>query len=139
MQQLVTLLHIFAAFSVVGLVLMQRGKGSDMGASFGAGASGTMFGSQGSTPFLVKLTGILAMVFFLTSATLSFILSKSSNSASLPTSYEQPIQENRVPTQTIPTAPSSSAQPANNASPISLMDIGKAGRPEQQGSSSSTK
>lgn len=109
MQQLITLLHIFAAIAVIALVLVQRGKGSDMGASFGAGASGTMFGSQGSTPFLVKITGILAMVFFVTSATLSFMVNEHANViVSSPIPNSQPS----APIQPIPTTPVSSAPSA---------------------------
>lgn len=66
-----TVLHILVAICVVALVLIQRGKGSDIGASFGSGASQTMFGSQGATPFLVKLTAVLAFVFFITSSLLT--------------------------------------------------------------------
>lgn len=76
MQQLITILHILVSICVVALVLIQRGKGSDMGAGFGSGASGTMFGSQGATPFLVKLTAGLAMIFFLSSGVLSFVMDK---------------------------------------------------------------
>lgn len=76
MQQLITILHIFIAFCVIILVLIQHGKGADMGAGFGSGASGTMFGSQGATPFLVKLTASLAMLFFVSSALLSFVVGR---------------------------------------------------------------
>lgn len=76
MQQLITILHLLVSICVVGLVLIQRGKGSDMGAGFGSGASGTMFGSQGATPFLVKLTAGLAMIFFLSSGVLSFVIGR---------------------------------------------------------------
>lgn len=76
MQQLITTLHIIVCILLVILVLIQRGKGSEMGAGFGGGASNTMFGSQGVTPFLVKLTAGLALVFFLSSAVLSFVVSK---------------------------------------------------------------
>jgi preprotein translocase subunit SecG len=54
-------------------VLLQQGKGAEMGAAFGGGASGTVFGSQGSTPFLVKLTAFLAAVFFVTSISFGYI------------------------------------------------------------------
>ncbi len=76
MQQIITLLHILVSICIIALVLVQRGKGAEAGAGFGSGASGTMFGSQGSTPFLVKFTGGLGMVFFITSAVLSFIVGK---------------------------------------------------------------
>lgn len=138
MQQLVTLLHIFAALSVIGLILMQRGKGSDMGASFGAGASGTMFGSQGSTPFLVKITGILAMVFFLTSATLSFLLSKTSTSEVLPSSYAQPLPGVPSPGQTMPANSGSSVEPSSNVPPSSLMNSGTNTAIEKQQTTSSS-
>lgn len=76
MQQLITVLHILISICVIALVLIQRGKGADVGASFGSGASQTMFGSQGATPFLVKLTAGLALLFFVTSGVLSFIIGK---------------------------------------------------------------
>lgn len=76
MQQLIIMLHIIVCVALVALVLVQHGKGADMGAGFGGGASGTMFGSQGSTPFLVKVTGLLAGVFFLTSLGLSYLVAK---------------------------------------------------------------
>jgi preprotein translocase subunit SecG len=79
MQQLLTILHILIAICVIILVLIQHGKGADIGANFGSGASQTMFGSQGSTPFLVKLTGGLALLFFVTSAVLSFVVGKQSH------------------------------------------------------------
>jgi preprotein translocase subunit SecG len=75
MQQLILILHVMACVCVISLVLLQHGKGADMGASFGSGSSNTMFGSVGPAPFLMKLTGFLAGVFFLTSLGLSFIAS----------------------------------------------------------------
>lgn len=86
MQILITFLHVLLCFAVIALVLVQRGKGSDIGSTFGGGASNTMFGSQGATPFLVKLTAALALCFFITSATLSFFLNQrhaAADSASL--------------------------------------------------------
>ncbi len=76
MQQIITTLHLFVSFLLIMLVLIQRGKGAEMGAGFGAGASGTMFGSQGATPFLVKLTASLAILFFVSSGVLSFIVGR---------------------------------------------------------------
>ena len=66
-------LHILIGLVVIGLVLMQHGKGADMGAAFGSGASGSLFGSSGSANFLSRTTGVLAAVFFLTSLSLSYI------------------------------------------------------------------
>lgn len=75
MQQLILMLHVLVAVAIIALVLMQHGKGADAGAAFGSGSSNTMFGSQGPTPFLVKLTAILAAIFFVTSLTLSYFAS----------------------------------------------------------------
>ena len=67
--------HILVALSIIGLVLMQHGKGADMGAAFGSGASGSLFGASGSANFLSRATGILAAVFFTTSLALAYIAS----------------------------------------------------------------
>jgi len=64
--------HLLAAICIVVLVLMQQGKGAEAGASFGAGASATMFGSQGSASFLSKVTAVLAAIFFATSLGLGY-------------------------------------------------------------------
>ncbi len=71
MQQIVLIIHMLACFAIVGLVLLQQGKGSDIGAAFGSGASNTLFGSQGSTSFLLKITALVAFIFFATSLTLT--------------------------------------------------------------------
>jgi len=67
--------HILVAISIIGLVLMQHGKGADMGAAFGSGASGSLFGATGSANFLSRATGILAAVFFATSLALAYVAS----------------------------------------------------------------
>ena len=71
MQTLIVVLHVIVAIVIVGLVLLQQGKGADAGASFGAGASQTVFGSSGSGSFLVKATTIAATIFFGTSLSLA--------------------------------------------------------------------
>ena len=63
----VLVVHILAALGVIGLVLVQHGKGADMGAAFGSGASGSLFGATGSANFLSRTTAVLATVFFVTS------------------------------------------------------------------------
>ena len=75
MQDILLVIHMLACLSIVGLVLIQHGKGADIGASFGSGASQTVFGSQGSGSFLTKLTATLAAVFFATSLALGYIAS----------------------------------------------------------------
>lgn len=71
MYQLLLIIHVLIAIAVIGLVLIQHGKGADIGAAFGSGASNTVFGSQGTGGFLFKLTGGLALAFFATSLSLS--------------------------------------------------------------------
>ena len=71
MYQLVLIIHVLAAVCIVGLVLVQQGKGATVGAAFGAGASQTVFGSRGSGSFLLKLTIGLAILFFATSLVLN--------------------------------------------------------------------
>lgn len=72
LETVVVVFHLLGALGVVALVLLQQGKGADAGASFGAGASNTVFGSQGSSTFLSKLTAILAACFFITSLGLGY-------------------------------------------------------------------
>ena len=72
-MNLVQVLQVLAAVTMIGLVLVQHGKGADMGASFGSGASGSLFGATGSANFLSRATAVLAAVFFLTSLGLSYI------------------------------------------------------------------
>ena len=78
MQTPVLIIHTLIAITIVVLVLIQRGKGASAGAAFGSGASGTVFGSRGSTSFFSRATGILATAFFATSLTLAYISSQQS-------------------------------------------------------------
>ena len=84
MYQIIMVLHVIVALALIGLVLIQHGKGADIGAGLGTGASNTLFGSQGTGGFLFKLTGALALTFFLTSVLLSTLLA-SQYQAELPT------------------------------------------------------
>jgi preprotein translocase subunit SecG len=72
LETVVVVFHLLGAIGVVALVLLQQGKGADAGASFGAGASNTVFGSQGTATFLSRVTAILAAAFFMTSLGLAF-------------------------------------------------------------------
>ena len=75
MYSVVLSVHILVGLSVIGLVLIQHGKGADMGAAFGSGASGSLFGSSGSANFLSRTTAVFAAVFFMTSLSLSYMAS----------------------------------------------------------------
>lgn len=75
LHSIILVVHLLAAAGVIGLVLMQHGKGADMGAAFGSGASGSLFGATGSANFLSRSTAILAAIFFATSLTLAYLSS----------------------------------------------------------------
>ena len=72
MHSILLIVHILVAAALIGLVLIQHGKGADMGAAFGSGASNTVFGSRGSASFLTRATAILAILFFLLTGLLAF-------------------------------------------------------------------
>lgn len=78
MQKAVLIAHTLIALGIIALVLMQRGKGADAGAAFGAGASGTVFGARGSGSFFSRATAILATAFFVSSLTLAYMSSQRS-------------------------------------------------------------
>ena len=96
-QTLAVVFHVLLAAGIVGLVLLQRGRGADAGAGFGAGASGTVFGARGSASFLSRTTAVLATLFFVSSLVLSYLFSH----ATVPTSVmdrvatEQPAARGR--------------------------------------------
>jgi preprotein translocase subunit SecG len=75
-QPTVLIIHTLIALAIIALVLLQRGKGADAGAAFGAGASGTVFGARGSGSFFSRTTAILAAAFFATSLTLAYLSSQ---------------------------------------------------------------
>lgn len=76
MENLIFAVHIAVGLAIIGLILIQQGKGADMGASFGGGASQTLFGSGGSGNFFSKMTAALATLFFVTSFSLAIIAKK---------------------------------------------------------------
>ncbi len=77
-ETLVLVGHVLAALAIIGLILIQQGKGADMGAGFGAGASSTVFGSSGAGNFLTKATTWIAIGFFLTSFALAYFAKQKS-------------------------------------------------------------
>ncbi len=73
METLVWVVHVLTAIVLIGLVLVQHGKGADMGAAFGSGSAGSLFGATGSANFLSRSTAVAAAVFFVTSLTLTYL------------------------------------------------------------------
>src|SRR5688572_20352351 len=116
MESMVVIVHVLAALGVTGLVLIQHGKGADMGASFGSGASQTIFGSVGSGNALTKSTTWLATIFFITSLVLALFAKQQAGrgieDSLLLDSLGQPPaaqQESDIP---VPVAPAQSDVPA---------------------------
>lgn len=77
----VLVVHVLVGLGVIGLVLLQHGKGADMGAAFGSGTSGSLFGASGSANFLSRTTAVLATVFFITSLSLSYLATRQPRSS----------------------------------------------------------
>ena len=119
MENLVTIIHILAAAGVIGLVLLQHGKGADMGAAFGSGASGSLFGVSGSSNFMSKATAACVAVFFATSLTLAYMASHRAGNGSVVkaavNSQAVKIDAKPVETKSTETTPSSEIAPAGNA------------------------
>ncbi|HEX7373768.1 MAG TPA: preprotein translocase subunit SecG [Steroidobacteraceae bacterium] len=111
LQTLAVVFHVLIAAGIVGLVLLQRGKGADAGAGFGAGASGTVFGARGSASFLSRTTAVLATLFFLSSLGLSYLFSERKE----PTSVVDRVLPAPAQTPMLPPLTQMPAAPATQA------------------------
>ena len=126
MQQLLLVLHVLIAVAIITLVLLQQGKGAEMGPAFGSSASQTLFGSQGSGSFLMKITALLAFLFFASSLTLGYMtahqakpdplqdLTKLANQ--LPASKPVANTSQLVPTAGIPVSEANSSKQQSRSS-----------------------
>ncbi len=94
MENIVWVVHVITAVVLIGLVLIQHGKGADMGAAFGSGSAGSLFGSSGSANFLSRSTAVAATIFFITSLTLTYLYSR-------PGKEQQGVMD-KVDVQTLP-------------------------------------
>jgi len=118
-ETLVWVVHVLTAVVLIGLVLMQHGKGADMGAAFGTGSAGSLFGSSGSANFLSRSTAVAATLFFLTSLSLTYL-------------YSHPAQQqgimdriNPVTTQAAPVVPATSPTGASSVDDSRSKEIPK--------------
>ncbi len=91
-HNLVLVAHVFISLGIIGLVMIQRGKGADAGAAFGSGASGTVFGAKGSANFLSRSTAVLATLFFVSSLVLAYLGSQRPEATSI-VDTESSLQE----------------------------------------------
>src|SRR3954463_7981558 len=102
LRTILTILQVLSDFAIVGLVLLQRGKGADAGAGFGAGASGTVFGARGATTGLSRMTAVFAAIFMINSLCLTYLFQRDARAA--PTSLLDKVPVT-APAQTAPPAP----------------------------------
>jgi len=103
LQKTVLIGHTLIALLIIALVLLQRGKGADAGAAFGAGASGTVFGSRGSGSFFSRATAVCATAFFATSLTLAYLSSQNAVAPSSLIEGAPAVQEAAIPDTNMPT------------------------------------
>jgi preprotein translocase subunit SecG len=118
MQTLVLVLHIIAAIGIVVLVLLQHGKGADMGAAFGSGSAGSLFGSAGASNFLSRTTAVLAAVFFATSLGLTYFTTSPKTSGVTQHLDTPAAKTESKPAAPAPSAPAPSGNPAEKSSEI---------------------
>jgi len=112
LHSVLLVIHFFCAISIVALVLLQRGKGAEAGAGFGAGASGTVFGARGASTALSRATAILAALFMVTSLSLAYVgTRKSAPSSSLLDQLSHQNQASQVAPSAPASAPSSGTPP----------------------------
>jgi len=135
LYQVIIVIHILLGIGIIGLVLMQQGKGADAGAAFGSGGSGSVFGAQGSASFLSRTTAIFATLFFLTSLGLAVLSGLHGKKADLidTISVEQvksdvPLSQNK---SSVDAAPTSSPTESLPDAPI-IKEVEKASEPAQK-------
>lgn len=108
LQQIVLVIHLILAVSLIGLVLVQHGKGADAGAAFGSGASTTVFGAQGSGSFMTRLTTFIACMFAITSVTLTLFANRGKAPDTLSDKLQRGQEQSQskdLPEQSIPEIP----------------------------------
>lgn len=122
---IIIVIQVLSALAIIGLVLLQHGKGADMGAAFGSGASGSLFGATGSSNFLSKSTGFAAVIFFAATLALAFFGGRH-------TAPTGGVMDNLPATQNIaPAAAGSTAAPAANSAPAAAAGANSSGQSNQ--------
>jgi len=121
METVILIVHVLAAVGLITLILLQQGKGADMGAAFGSGASSTVFGSQGSASFMTRSTAILATVFFITSLSLAYFTGQGVSRKSVTEKSVVETVDSKAPVAedmpSVPAAPKTSPAPAESDVP----------------------
>ena len=118
-QKVALIVHTLIALLIITLVLLQRGKGADAGAAFGAGASGTVFGARGSSSFFSRATAICAALFFASSLALAYLSSQASTAPSsllenAPPAVESGAVETPEPSEDLPISDTPALEPVDD-------------------------
>ncbi|HXK56956.1 MAG: preprotein translocase subunit SecG [Gammaproteobacteria bacterium] len=122
MQTILVILHLFLALGLIGLVLMQHGKGADAGAAFGSGASGTVFGASGAANFLSRATAFLATLFFVTSLTLAWYAMQTTEQTGLmDTPQAAAPAPSKIEPNEVPVIPGQERSADSSTSPIPVI------------------
>ena len=117
-------LHVLIALGIIGLVLLQHGKGADMGSGFGGGASASLFGATGSANFLSRATAVLATLFFLTSLGLAYLATNKPRSGGVLDAVKKEMsvpakpEAAKAPAESPQPAPAESAAPGSKAKDV---------------------
>ena len=114
-ETLILVVHLLVAVALCGLVLLQHGKGADMGAAFGSGSSGSVFGAAGSANFLSRTTAVLAVVFFLSSLGLTYLAATRAAPKDL---MQQGVMQQMPASGSPPAKPSDIPQPTTSPAPM---------------------
>jgi preprotein translocase subunit SecG len=115
---ILTCVQVFSALAIVGLVLLQRGKGAEAGAGFGSGASGTVFGARGATTALSRATAVFAAIFMINSLALAYMGARTSEPAHK-TILDEAVEPKPQPAPAAgPSAPATSPAPATAPAPV---------------------
>jgi preprotein translocase subunit SecG len=125
MQTILIVFHLFLAIGLIGVILIQHGKGADMGAAFGSGASGTVFGAKGSASFLTRLTAGMATLFFVTSMVMAYFASQRDDGNTVLDALQQSQGEEvslpQAPQSDLPPVPESSNLPPATSSDLPVV------------------
>jgi preprotein translocase subunit SecG len=122
MYQTLIVIHVLIALGIIGLVLLQQGRGADAGAGFGGGASGTLFGARGTASFLSRTTAIFAALFFSSSMLLAYLGSKQDNTEADVMSTQQQPSSPQV-TQDVPASNESKGDSSKSEPPTGNSDL----------------
>lgn len=129
LEAVLLVVYVLLAFALIGLILIQHGKGADAGAAFGSGASGTVFGSSGSASFLTKLTTWLAILFFALCIGLAYLSANKHRNI-------KDIDQFALPQQDLPVPTTENQQPTTSDAPVADLpaaDLPAANPPTERG------